>query len=100
MAQPSPQAPLISKAPQAHQAPQEPQALQQSAPHILQLNWSHFKPKISGKLEEDAEAHLIRTNDWMDPHRFQEDDKVQRFCLTLTGKARLWYEFLRLINAY
>ena len=34
----------------------------------------------------------------MDTHRFQDDDKVQRFCLTLTGEARLWYESLRLIN--
>ena len=98
MAQPGPQAPLIPQAPQALQAPQEPQALQQPAPHILQLNWSHVKPKFSGKLE-DAEAHLLRTNDWMDTHRFQEDDKVPRFCLMLTGKARLWYESLRPINA-
>ena len=35
----------------------------------------------------------------MDTHRSQEDDKVQIFCLTLTGEARLWYESLRLINA-
>ena len=62
------------------------------------INWSHFKPKFSGKPEEDAEAHLLRTKDWMDTHRFQEDDKVQRFCLTLTEEARLWYESLRLIN--
>ena len=34
----------------------------------------------------------------MDTHRFQEDDKVQRFCLMLTGEARLWYESLRPIN--
>ena len=34
----------------------------------------------------------------MDTHRFQEDDKVQRFCLILTGEARLWYKSLRLIN--
>ena len=32
-------------------------------------------------------------------HRFQDNDKVQRFCLTLTGEARLWYESLRLTNA-
>ena len=44
------------------------------------------------------EAHLLRTNDWMDTHRFQDNDKVQRFCLTLTGEARLWYQSLRLIN--
>ena len=63
----------------------------------LPLNWSHFKPKFSGKPDEDAEAQLIRMNDWMDTHRFQ-DNKVQRFCLTLTGEARLWYKSLRLIN--
>ena len=34
----------------------------------------------------------------MDTHRFQKDDKVHRFCLTLIGEARLWYESLRLIN--
>ena len=38
------------------------------------------------------------TNDWMDTHRFQDNVKVQRFCLTLTGEARLWYESLRPIN--
>ena len=28
-------------------------------------------------------------------HAFPEVVKVQRFCLTLVGKARLWYESLR-----
>ena len=60
------------------------------------LNWSHFKPKFSGKPDKDAKA---RTNDWMDTHRFQDNDKVQSFCLTLAGEERLWYESLRLINA-
>ena len=63
------------------------------------MNSSHFKPEFSGN-PEDAEAHLLRTNDWMDTHRFQEDSKVQRFYLTLTGKARLCYKSLRPINAY
>ena len=62
------------------------------------LNWLHLKLKFSGKQEEDAEAHLLRTNDWMDTHRFQQDNKVQRFCLMLTGEARLWYKSLRPIN--
>ena len=62
-----------------------------------QLNWSHFKPEFSGK-PEDAEAHLLRTNDWMDTHAFPEGVKVQWFCLTLAGEARLWYESLRPIN--
>ena len=57
-----------------------------------QLNWSYFKPEFAGKSEEDAEAHLLRTNDWMDTQNFPDDQKVRRFCLTLTGEARLWYE--------
>ena len=59
-----------------------------------QLNWSHFKPDFSGKPEEDAEVHLLRTNDWMTTHDSPEDQKVRRFCLTLSGEARLWYETL------
>ena len=30
----------------------------------------------------------------MNAHRFDEDIKVQRFCLTLLGEARLWYQSL------
>ena len=70
----------------------------QEAQHVPHLNWSHFKPEFSGKSEEDAEAHLLRTNNWMDTHQFQEGVKVQRFGLTLVGEARLWYESLRPIN--
>ena len=35
-------------------------------PQRLQLNWSHFKPEYTGKPDEDAEAHLLRMNNWMD----------------------------------
>ena len=38
-------------------------------------------------------------NDWMDTHDFLDNVKVQRFCLTLIGEARLWYKKLRPINA-
>ena len=62
------------------------------------LNWSHFKPKFSRKPDKDAKAHLLRTHDWMDTHRFQDNDKVKRSCLTLPGETRLWYKSLRLIN--
>ena len=40
------------------------------------------------------EVHLFCTDDWMSTHNFNEEDKVQRFCLTLLGEARLWYETL------
>ena len=60
----------------------------------LCMNWSHFKPKFSGKPDEDVEAHLLITNDWMTTHDFPEVVKVQRFCLTLVGEARNWYAML------
>ena len=93
----NPQNPLPPQNPQIPIVPNAPPAL--VAPHIPPLNWSHFKTKYSGKPDEDAEAHLLRTNNWMDTHGFQDHVKVQRFCLTLTGEARLWYESLRPINA-
>ena len=72
MADVGPQAPAVP-ASQALQAPQQPA---QQAQHIPQLNWSYFKPEFSGKPEEDAEAHLLRMNDWMDSHQFQDSVKV------------------------
>ena len=84
------------------------QAQQQQQEHLtpaaqqgqqkVHLNWSHFKPEFSGKPDEDAEAHLLCTNDWMNAHHFVEDVKVQRFCLTLLGEARLWYHSLEPIT--
>ena len=74
------------------------QALQQQEQHaqpaqqgqqIIHLNWSYFKPEFSGKSDEDAEAHLLCTNDLMNAHHFIEGVKVQRFCSTLLGEARL-----------
>ena len=38
-------------------------AAQQPGQQIVHLNWSHFKPEFSGKPDEDAEAHLLHTND-------------------------------------
>ena len=65
---------------------------------MVHLNWSHFTPAFSGKPDEDAEAHLLHTNDWMNAHHFVEGVKVQIFCLTLLGEARLWYNSLQPIN--
>ena len=53
-----------------------------------------LKPEFSGKPEEDAEACLLHSNDWMNAHHSNEDVKVQRFCLTLLGEARLWFQSL------
>ena len=66
----------------------------QPAP-MPQINWSHIKPEFEGKPDEDAEAHRLWTNDRMDTHAFPEGVRIQRFCLTLVGEPRLWYESLR-----
>ena len=76
---------------------QVPQA--QQGQQLVHLNWSYFKPEFSGKPDEDAEAYLVHTNDWMNAHHFTDGVKVQRFCLTLLGEARLWHQSLEPINA-
>ena len=76
---PPPHNPFLAYVPLALEAPQRPQ-----------LNWPHFKPEFAGKPEKDAEAHLLRTDNWIGTHNFLDNVKVQRFCLTLIGEARLW----------
>ena len=83
--------PPLQPVPQPAPQPVLPQPAQQVHMH---MNWSHFKPEYSGKPEEDVEAHLLKTNDWMNTHDFPDGVKVQRFCLTLMGEARLWYASL------
>ena len=93
--QPAPQPPPTNHAGPPQPAPNWP------SPQIIHqqiVNWSNCKLEITGKSEEDAEAHLLHTNDWMWTHNFGENVKVQRFCLTLLGEARLWYETLNLNN--
>ena len=59
--------------PQPTPQPLPPQPGQQVHMH---MNWSHFKPEYSGKPEEDVEAYLLRTNDWMNMHDFPDGVKV------------------------
>ena len=84
---------------QQQQQPQpQPQPQDEEQQQVVHLNWSHFKPEFSEKPDEDAEAHLPCSNDWMNAHHFVEGVKVQRFCFTLLGEARLWYQSLEPIN--
>ena len=70
MAEAEPPAPPTQ--PQAPQQPQHPvqppidpdqPVLTQQVQLIPQLNLSHFKLEFAGIPEEDAKAHLLRTND-------------------------------------
>ena len=63
-----------------------------------QINWCHFRPEFSGTPNEDVEAYLLRTEDWMTTHNFPKDQKVGRFCLTPMGEARLWYATLNILQ--
>ena len=80
--------------PNRRQGQEQPQHQDAVGQRCIHLNWSNFKPEISGKVEEDAEAHLLCSNDWMEAHHFNEDIRVQRFYLTLLREARLWYHSL------
>ena len=97
---PAPPPPFLPAPVQAgQQAPQQqlehPMPSAQQGQQIVHLNWSHFKPEFSGKPDEDVEAHLLHSNDWMTTHHFVEGVKVQRFCLMLLGEARLCYRLAR-----
>ena len=83
------------------QDPGNPNPIPVQPPALMannQLNWSHCRPEFSGTPNEDAEAHLLRIEDWMTMHNFPEDQTVGRFCLTLTGEARLWYATLNILQ--
>ena len=71
---------------------------QQTGKQVAHLHWSYFKPELSGKTDEDSEAYLLCTNDWINAHHFVEGVKAQRFCLTLLGEPRLWYHSLKPMN--
>ena len=86
---------MQSQNPPAHMPdPVQPQNPPAHVPDLMHLP-NPILPPASPAPKEDAEAHLLRTNDWMEIHNFPDVTKVQRFCLTLTGKARLCYETLR-----
>ena len=72
---------------QPQQQIQDPAGQQQH----LHIYWSNFKLEFSGKPDEDTEVHLLCSNDWMNAHCFIDGVKVQKFCLTLLGEARLWF---------
>ena len=75
------------------QQPIVPPVPPQPVPTVpMAVNWSHFKHELSCKSEEDPEADLLRTIDWIDMHNFVGDQRVRRVPLTSAGEARLLYQ--------
>ena len=68
-------------APNQRQGQNQQQNQEPARQQHLHINWSNFKQNFLGKSEEDAEAHLLHSNDWMNAHHFNDDVKVQRFVL-------------------
>ena len=77
---------------QAQQQQQGSCCLSNTGPHCSNENFQVLKP------DEHTEADLLWTSDWMNADHFTEGVKAQRFCLTLLGEARLWYQSLEPIN--
>ena len=71
------QAPQQQQQQQDHPAPPAHTPAGQQGQQKVHLNWCNFKPEFSGKSDEDAEAHLLCSNDWMTAHHFIEGVKVQ-----------------------
>ena len=40
------------------------------------------------------------SSDWMNVHHFDEDTKVQRFCLTLLGEGKIVVSFFRTLRRH
>ena len=60
-------------------APNPPSAPAPQVQQLVHLNWSYLKPEFSGKPDEDPEAYLLCTNDWMNPHHFFDGVKSRCF---------------------
>ena len=50
-------------APNQRQGANQQQNQEPARQQHLHINWSNFKPEFLGKPEEDAEAHLLCSND-------------------------------------
>ena len=60
---------------QPNQPPNQVQNLPVVMVQLQQLNWSYMKAEFSGKPKEDAEEHLLRTNERMETHNFPDDQR-------------------------
>ena len=60
----------------------------------------HVKcPIFSGKDDEDAENHLLCSNDWKNSQGIAQDEKCGRLCLTLIGDSHIWYESITTLGS-
>ena len=86
--------------PNHRQGQEQPQHQDAVGQRHIHLNWSNFKPEFSGKLEEDAEAHLLQSNDWMGAHHFNERHKSTEILSHITRGSKIVVSLFRTFRRY
>ena len=67
----------------------------------IHINWSNCKPEFSGRLEEeDVEAHLLHSNDWMNAHNFNEGCEGPKILSYTTGRGKTVVPIYRAFRKY
>ena len=61
---------------------------QPNPPQPQQMNWSYFKPEFSGKAEEDAAVHLLKTNNWMAHIQLSRTYKGKKILFNSYGRSK------------
>ena len=92
-APPAPQPPPIMPPVPSVQLPTPPAKPIPTQPiqpaHVPQLNWSHYKPEFAGKPDEDAEAHLLRMNDWKGHACISKRWQDPTFLLNISRRSKI-----------
>ena len=86
--------------PNWRQGQEQPQHQDAAGQRHLHINWSNFKPEFSGKPEEDVEAHLLCSNDWMNAHCFDEDRKSSKILSYIVRRSKIMVSFLRTLKRH
>ena len=86
-------------APNQRQGQNQQQNQEVAGQEHLHINWSKFKPEFLGK-QEDVEAHLLCSNDWMNTHHFNEDVKVQRFLSYIARRGKIVVPLFKTIRRH
>ena len=88
-----PEAPQAPQQPAVLQVPQQPATLQ-GPQQMVHLNWSHFKPEFLGKPDENTEAHLLHTNNWMNAHILVEGVQSPKILSNTIRRSQIMVSYI------
>ena len=81
--------------PPAQPPPPQQQDYAGQQQQVLHLNWSNFKPQISRKPAEDAEAHLLCLNDLMNAYNVIDGVKCPKILSYIVGRGKIMVPITR-----